>query len=453
MLPGCPSIDQWHRDVPKSALWPTALGFGLLLVSAVGFGGWAAMAPLSSAVVASGAFVATGQNKHIQHLEGGIIRDLLVREGDLVDAGQRLLRLDDTSSRAKLRRLVVRQYRAMAMAARLEAEARSSGEQFQVPAALAKEAASDPAIRAIIAAQQAELNARRTSLVGQEEVFRKEIAGLLESIRGYEAQVKSQRARLSFFEEELKSKKTLLDQSLIRKSDVLSVQRAEAGLAGELGELLARIGDAKERIARADQQIAQLRSTAVQKALEELRATVAEFDDLDEQINAARDVLDRTEIRAPVRGIVVKLHYHTPGGVVTPGSVILDLLPVSDELVLEARVNPNDITYIKEGQNALVRLTALNRRLTPMIDAKVLYISADTVLLEQDTRPGAAAEARRAFVIRVRLDEQDTHRKVENFHPVPGMPGEIFIETGERTFFTYLMKPILDSFSRAFREH
>jgi HlyD family type I secretion membrane fusion protein len=409
------------------------------------------MAPLSSAVVASGAFVATGQNKQVQHLEGGIIRELLAKEGDVVEAGQILLRLDETSSRAKLRRLVVRQYRAMAMAARLEAESRSA-DKFEVPAALAREAETDPAVRAIVGAQQAELKARQSSLVGQEEVFRKEIAGLLESIRGYQAQVNSNRARLVFFEEELKSKKSLLDQNLIRKSDVLSLQRAEASLAGELGELLARIGDAKERIARADQQIAQLRSTAVQKALEELRTAVSEYDDLEEQINAARDVLDRTEIRAPVRGVIVRLHYHTPGGVVAPGSVILDLLPISDELVIEARVDPNDITYIKEGQDALVRLTALNHRLTPMIAAKVLYISADTVS-EQRTQNGAPAESKRVFIVRVRLEEGDTHQKVDNFHPVPGMPAEIYIETGQRTFFTYLMRPVLDSFSRAFREH
>jgi HlyD family secretion protein len=262
--------------------------------------------------------------------------------------------------------------------------------------------------------------------------------------------VNSTRARLALFEEELKSKKSLLDQSLIKKSDVLALQRAEASLAGELGELLARIGDGRERIARAEQQIAQLRSAAVQKALEELRGAVAEFDDLEEQISAARDVVDRTEVRAPVRGIIVRLHYHTPGGVVAPGSVILDLLPIADGLVIEARVNPNDITYIKEGQGALVRLTALNHRLTPMIEAKVLYVSADSIS-EQQARSGA--EPTRAFIVRVRLDEGDTRRKLDNFQPVPGMPAEIYIETGQRTFFTYLMRPILDSFSRAFREH
>jgi HlyD family type I secretion membrane fusion protein len=431
---------------------PTAFGLSVLLVSALGFGGWAAMAPLASAVVASGAFVATGQNKQVQHLEGGIIRQLLAREGDLVETGQPLLRLDDTAARAKLRRLVVRQYRVMAVAARLEAEIRFSA-KMSVPAVLADEAAVDPAIKTIIEAQEAELKARQTSLLGQEEVLRREIAGLQESIRGYESQVKSHRARLAFFDEELKSKKSLLEQNLIKKSDVLALQRSEAGVAGELGELLGRIGDANERIARADQQIVQLRSAAIQKALEELRGAVAEHDDLQEQINAARDVVERIEVRAPVRGIIVKLHYNTPGGVVAPGSVILDLLPLNDELVIEARVNPSDITYIKEGQAALVRLTALNHRLTPMIEAKVLYVSAD-VVPEQALRTGTQSEvAKRVFIVRVRLDEDDTNRKVENFRPVPGMPADIYIETGQRTFFTYLLQPILDSFSRAFREH
>jgi HlyD family secretion protein len=143
------------------------------------------------------------------------------------------------------------------------------------------------------------------------------------------------------------------------------------GLAGELGDLLGRSGDATERIARAEQQIAQLRLAAVEKASEDLRGTEAELDDLREQILAAQDVVRRTDVRAPVRGIVVKLNQYTTGGVVAPGGVILELLPINDELVIEARIDPNEITHVKEEQNALVRLTALNQRLTPMIEGKV----------------------------------------------------------------------------------
>ena len=191
-----------------------------------------------------------------------------------------------------------------------------------------------------------------------------------------------------------------------------------------------------------------------QKTIEEMRATETELDDLQEQIRAARDVLDRVEVRAPVRGIVVKLNQHTPGGVIGAGTVILELLPVNDELVIEARLNPSEIGHVKPGQQALVRLTALNQRLTPMVEGKVVYLSADAVGAQSSARTKAEQEAsqRPSYVVRVRLSEQDVHIKVQTFQPTPGMPADVFIKTGERTFFDYMMRPVWDSFSRAFRE-
>ena len=309
-------------------------------------------------------------------------------------------------------------------------------------------------VQSIVQSQKAELTARRQSLANQEEVLRKESAGLRESIRGYEAQANANRARFALFDEELKAKSPLIEHQLIRKSEILALQRSEVGLQGELGDLLGRSGDAAERIARAEQQIAQLRLAAIEKASEELRGTDTELDDLREQILAAQDVVRRTEVRAPVRGIVVKLNQYTTGGVIAPGGVILELLPVNDELVIEARVNPNEITHVKEGQNALVRLTAFNQRLIPMIESKVIYVSADTVIDQAARRNSEQDNGRRdTFIVRVRLDERDARSKVENFRPSPGMPADIFVETGQRTFFTYLMRPVVDSFSRAFREH
>jgi len=172
-----------------------------------------------------------------------------------------------------------------------------------------------------------------------------------------------------------------------------------------------------------------------------------------EQIRAQEDVLRRLDVRAPVRGIVVKLNHHASGAVVAPGSVILELLPVNDELIIEARVKPNDITHVKEGQSALVRLTALNQRMTPVIDGRVVYVSADTVS-EQQTPQSQGAQPVRAnsFIVRVALDQQDARRKVENFRPTPGIPADVYIETGQRTLLEYLLRPLLDSLSRGFRE-
>jgi HlyD family secretion protein len=336
------------------------------------------------------------------------------------------------------------------MAARLTAEINSL-DKLQLPEALAQQA-SDPDVKFVLQGQEAQLTARRTTLLAQEEVLRREISGLRETIRGYQAQVDSNTRRLALFDEEIKDKSYLLERQIIKKTDVLNLQRAEASVSGDLGELLGRIGDAKDRIARADQQMVQLRAAAIQKAVEELREAESDLDDVNEQIRATRDVAERTEVRAPVRGIVVKLHRHTAGGVVGPGDLILELLPVNDELVIEARVNPTEITHVKVGQNALVRLTALNQRLTPMIDGKVVYVSADTVPDQSAQREIDSETRRDSFIMRVRIDEADAHSKVENFRPTPGMPADLYIKTGQRTFFNYMMRPILDSFSRAFRE-
>jgi HlyD family secretion protein len=336
------------------------------------------------------------------------------------------------------------------MKARLEAEI-AGKPSFDLPA---EAKTADAEVDDIFASQKMELAARRTRLLDEERVLKKEIAGLQESITGLRSQIAATTSRLNLFAEELKDKTELMNRQLVRKTDVFAVRRAEAGLSGELASLQARLADSRERISRAEQQIAQLHSAAMQKAIEELRATDTELDDVREQVNAARDVAERSEVRAPVRGVVVKLNHHTRGGVVAAGAVILELLPANDELIIEARLNPNDVAHVRDGLDALVRLTALNQRLTPMIDGKVTYLSADTVT-QADTRARTEPDLqpRHSFIVRVRLDAEDTRAKVTDFRPTPGMPADVFIKTGERTFFEYIMKPVLDSFARAFREH
>jgi HlyD family type I secretion membrane fusion protein len=452
------TLTGWYRSVPHSARWPIAIGFGLLLVWFFGFVMWAAWAPISGAVVASGTFVATGQNKHIQHLEGGILRELLVKEGDRVEAGQALAQMDSTSAGAKLRRLVLKEYRLLAMRARLEAEV-GVKDRMEVPPALAGSvlagSVADPEVSAILERQRTELEARRASRLAEEQVLKKEIAGLEESIGGFRAQMKAAEQRMALFSEELKDKRQLVAQNLIRKPEMLALQRSEASLAGDIGEFTGRIADSTERIARADQRIVHLRSSALQDAVKELRETEAELDDVQEQIRAARDVVERIEVRAPVRGVVVKLHYHFGGAVVAPGAVILELLPVQDDLVVEARVKPNDISHVTAGQEALIRLPALNQRITPAITGKVVYLSADA-LNERTERQALAKEGAPVladfYVARVRLDEDDVRARLGRFVPTPGMPADVYIRTGERTFFEYIMRPVYDSLSRAFRE-
>jgi HlyD family type I secretion membrane fusion protein len=394
--------------------------------------------------------VATGQNKLVQHFEGGIVREIAVKEGDVVEANEVLVRMDDTAAKSKLRRLVLKNYRLIAMKARLETEMGPSG-TIETPVAFSR-SGRDPEIEAILERQRAELQARQVSRATEEAVLKMQIAGLEESIRGYEAQVQSTKDRIALFAEELKDKNMLLGQQLVRKTDVLALRRSEASLGGDLGEYLGRIADSKERIAQANEKIAQLQSTALRDVIKELRETDADLDDVEEQIRAAQDVVDRVDVRSPVRGIVVKNNFHTPGGVVSPGAVILELLPIGDERIIEAHVRPNDISHVSVGQQALVRLSALNQRITPMVGASVIYVSADA-LAEVKTEPHPDGETRREFyVVRVRLDKDDIVKRVPDFIPTPGMPADVYIKTGERTFFEYIMKPVLDSFSRAFRE-
>jgi HlyD family secretion protein len=445
-------FDAWQREVPFDMARPRRRGLAVVLAILGVFGGWALLAPLDGAVVAAGSFIANGQNKEVQHLEGGIVRDLLVHEGDLVERNQILVRLDETPAKAKLRRLVVRKYRLLAMQARLDAQIQGR-EEVKLPGALTAPAEAEADVIPIFERQQMELKVRRLKQADEEEILRREIAGLKESIGGYTVQVQSLEHRIGLFGDELKDKQMLLDRQLARRTDVLAVQRAEAGLTGQRGELLGRIADSKERIARAEQQISQVRSAALQKAVEEMREVESELDDVTEQIAASRDVLERVEVRAPERAIVVKLNYHGRGAVVAPGAAILELVPADDALVIEARVRPGDITSLHNGQDTLVRLTALNQRLTPVVAGKVQYVSADTVPEPISPEHPSSRVGQPSFVVRVALDEADVRSKVNGFRPTPGMPADVYIKTGERTFFAYLMRPVLDSFSRAFREH
>jgi HlyD family type I secretion membrane fusion protein len=207
------------------------------------------------------------------------------------------------------------------------------------------------------------------------------------------------------------------------------------------------IGDATERIARTRQQIEALRNATVKQAVEQMHEVAAEFTDLRERVRAAQSVVDRVNITAPVRGVVVKMRYHTPGGVIEPGKIIMQVLPLGAELIIEARVGLRDIDNVKIDQDAEVRLTALSRRVTPMVKGRVIYVSADSMPDESN----AQAARKDVYIARVKLDPLEAAR-IPEFSPTPGMPVEVYIKSAERTFFDYLTRPIRDSMSRAFRE-
>ncbi len=438
------AVREWYADVPRRTYMPTVLGFLAIVVFVAGFGVWANSAPIAGAVISFGTFVTTGQNKIVQHLEGGIIRDILVREGDLVEEGQTLLQLDETAPKAELDRLLLRHMRDEAMEARLIAQIRDQPEVIYPASLLANK--DDPDVRSIVGAQQLTFEAWRKNLEADVAALKDSISAIKERVTAAETQKKAVERQIQLIGEELAAKSSLLPGGLVRKPEILALQRAQAGLHGEVGKLDGEMGEAKEQIARTQQQILSMRTAAIKEAVEQLHRTRGEIADVRERIRSQQGVLSRVNITAPVRGIVVKLRYHTTGGVIEPGKNILEILPLRDGLIIEVRVRPQDIDHVKVGQEASIRLTALNRRTTPTLSGKVIYVSADALPDDLQTVQG-----REVYVVRIALDEHQPP-PMENFKPKPGMPAEVYIKTTERTFLEYLMQPIKDSMSRAFRE-
>jgi HlyD family type I secretion membrane fusion protein len=438
------AVREWYADVPRQTYVPTIAGIVSIVVFLLGFGYWSNTALIAGAVITSGAFVTTGQNKIIQHLEGGVIRDILVHEGDVVEVGQTLIQLDETASKAELDRMVLRHMRSEAMEARLVAEIRDEAQVTFPSDLLARR--NDPDIKSIVGAQQLTFDAWRKNLEADIAALHDGISAIKERITAAQTQKKAVERQIQLIGEELASKSALLPEGLVRKPEILALQRAQAALNGEVGKLEGEIGEAKEQIAKTQQQIIGMRTAAIKDAVEQLHQTRAEMADFRERIRSQQGILDRVNIAAPVRGIVVKLRYHTTGGVIEPGKNIMEILPLRDNLVIEVRVRPQDIDHVKIGQNASIRLPALNRRTTPTLAGKVLYVSADALPDDLQTVQG-----REVYVVRIALDEQQPP-PMQNFKAKPGMPAEVYIKTTERTFFEYLMQPIRDSMARAFRE-
>ncbi len=439
-------VQPWYADVPRNPRLAKLAGVGIMALTIMGFGVWGNTAPIAGAVISNGIFVTSGQNKTIQHLEGGVIREIKVREGDVVQPGQLLVQLDETAARADMRRLLLRQTRLEAIMARLTAEAAGKTD-FVVPAKLLA-LTRDADMAEVVQAQRITFDARQSNMANEITMHQRSIDALDEKIAGSNKQLVSVHQQISLLQQELAGKQELLARGYIRKPEVLLLQRNQANLQGELGRIGGDVGDARERIARTHEQIEGVRRTAVRAAVEQMHEAGAELNDVRERLRTASGILDRARIVAPVKGTVVKLRYHTPGGVIEPGKNIMEIVSMQDELIIEARVRPQDIDKIKHSQTAVVRLTALNQRTTPMVNGKVIYISADAL---PDDKQRNVPNVTDFYVVRVRLDHM-SYPGLLGFEPTAGMPAEVYVQTTDRTFFEYLMQPLKDSMSRAFRE-
>lgn len=433
----------WYEEVPRSIARQSVVGVILLVVCFGGFGIWAGFAPLAAAVIAQGSFVATGQNKIVQHLEGGVIKEILVSEGDHVIEGQSLVQLDETSALANERQLFLRRARLDAIVARLTAQSEVQ-QSLAFPSELTGSAV-DPEIAEILASQRLNFEASQRKLNSEIELLNNNIAALEFRVGGYEAQQQALTLQIRFLQDEYAGKKKLYEQGLLRKPEISAIQRAMAEADGQSGRLAAEIDETRAQMARYRQQKQQTLAAYRQAALDELQSVEAELDSVREQSRAAENVLRRATINAPVSGTVVRLYYHTAGGVIESGKSIAEILPSDVPLIIEAQIPRTKIDAVRTGQEATVRLTALNQRTTPVLTGTVYYVSADAL------REQSIQEVREIYLARVRLPPGELAR-VHGFLPTPGMPAEVLIQTAERTFFDYLSKPIRDSMNRAFRE-
>jgi HlyD family secretion protein len=434
---------EWYSAVPRSIKAQTIIGVVLVTTVFGGFSLWAATAPLAAAVIAAGSFVASGENKIIQHLEGGIIGAILVREGARVEEGQDLVKLDETAARANARQLTLRGLRLEATLARLRARATGLDSYTSPDSVL--EAIADPEVQAIDESQRKNFESSAAKLANDIDVLQQNISALEFERDGNADQIRSFERQRTLLNEQLESLSSLLSQQLATRSAVSAVERALAEADGAIAELRSEMEADDAQIARFERQIIQLRDAARQSAFDEMQSVEAELDAIREQTRQAQDILGRTVIKAPVAGTVVRLYYHTPGGVIETGKAIMEILPSDVPLIIEAQVSRMQIDEVREGETASIRLTSLNQRTTPILTGAVDYVSADSVV----NAAGAATDE--IYVARVSVPPEQI-RRVRGFTPTPGMPAEILIQTHERTFLEYLVKPIEDSMSRAFRE-
>jgi HlyD family secretion protein len=436
--------DQWYAQVPRSVRKQVIFGLLLLVFSFGGFAVWAFRAPLAAAVIAQGSFVATGQNKIIQHLEGGIIESIMVEEGDRVEKGQVLLRLDQTTAAASERELHLRQMRLEATEARLLA-------QYNRQSALVfpdhlMSARSDYEVSSILDGQLLAFQVAESALEEDLALLQRNSDALEIRRVGYETQLDSYHRQHELFLEELEIKESLLEQGLIRRSEYSAFTRKSIDTEGQIGRLQAEVDEIETIKLKYNQQMDQEVARYRQTALDNLQVVQGELDGVREQARAALSVKQRKDVTSPVTGTVVAMHYHTAGGVIETGRPILEILPADQPLIIEVQISRADIDDVSTGQPATVRLTALNQRTTPVLNGEVYYLSADAVT---DRSTGVAQEI---YVARISLRPEELQR-VSNFRPTPGMPAEIMIQTAERTFAQYLAKPIADSMTRAFREN
>lgn len=429
------SPDILGRKIILTGVW---MFVALLIIPII----WSSLAPLYSAAIAPGQVILDSNKKTIQHLEGGIVSEILVREGQLVNKGDVLVRLDSTTAKASFD-LVKKQYiSSLAAESRLMAE-RDEKDTIDFPAELVKQQGRDSIVDENIDNQTRLFNTRRKNLEGQIAILNQKILQSDEQIKGFEAQIKSADSQLGYLNDEISVVQKLMKTGNAVRPRLLALQRNAADISGQKGQYMASISQARESIEESKKNIINAREEFLKELLRELNETQATLSDLKEKMNANQDKLTRIDILSPIAGKINDLKIHTVGGVIQPGEKLMDVVPDDDKLIIEAKVMPQDIDVVHDGLEASVRLTAYKTRKVPPVSGRVVNVSGDRF---NDERTGISYYLARVEVDIKQLDALD------NVHLYPGMPADVLIITGKNTALAYLWSPISDSFNKAFRE-
>lgn len=415
-------------------------GLALLAVGVSTVGVWAATAPLAGAVIAPAQIVVDSNVRRIQHPTGGVVAEIRVNDGDHVRAGDVLVRLDETMTRANLALIENQLNQFWTRRARLRAE-QDGRDAFAVPDELAVHA-EVKAIADIIAGETSLLLRRREAINGQQSQLRERTSQIGEEIRGLSAQIDSKREQIQLIKRELEGVRQLFEKNLIPYARLTALEREAARLTGEEGQLIAETARAKGRITETELQTLQVVQDQRREIATELREVEIKLADLSERRIAALDQLSRVVLRAPQDGMIHQKTIHTVGGVVTAGEQLMLIVPEKDSLVVEARIDPQMIDRIRLGQSAKLRFPAFDAATTPDLDGRLLRIAAD---LTKDAQSGVSY-----YVARIGLTEPEV-AKLGGKALVPGMPVEAYILSSSRTAFEYLRKPLEDQMARAFR--
>jgi membrane fusion protein, type I secretion system len=412
----------------------------LLVVGGLG-GGWMALVPLSGAVVVPGNLVVQSNVKSIQHPTGGVVAQIPVHNGMRVNAGDLLLRLDATQAQASLQVVSKQLDETRAKIARLGAE-RDGLPRPAIPPEMSARL-DDPNVKTLLASEASLFRARVTARESQKELLTSKVSQLGEEIVGLEAQVASKAKQLELITGELTGVQELFDKRLVPLARLTALQRESARIEGERGQLISTIAETKTKVDEAKLQTVRLDQDVRTEVVKDLGEAQGKEAELSERSVAARDVLERIEMRAPTSGVIHQLNVHTIGGVIRAGDAVMEVVPDSDDLQIEARLQPNDIDQVRKGQHAFVRFSAFNQRVTPQLIGQVSYVSPDTTRDQQTSTS--------YFTVRIMLPEEE-RRRLAGLQLTSGMPAEVFMQTGSRTMLSYLLKPILDQFQRAFVE-